>query len=215
MKKNIIIIILTVLILGMGGYLVYDKLIYQDVKDKEIINESIGNESVEKVKIEQKDAEYFNEYLKAFTSCDGTFVSRNTTDFNNIDISSFVTSYYQKEALQKEEYKNNLENPQTYNVPTEKVNTLVKKYFDIENYEIVNTHYIKVRKPNEFEYQFEWESVGCGYIEYKNPVVTYDDINVTVKYELYDMMKDAFTGNYSTFYLKYNNGDYNIIKIEE
>ena len=63
MKKNIVIIILTILVLGLGGYLVYDKVID---KEETSIKEEIQKDSTNDVTIDQKDAVYFDEYLKAY-----------------------------------------------------------------------------------------------------------------------------------------------------
>ena len=98
MNKNVIIIILLVLLLGLGRYLVYDKVI-----DKEDVTtgDEEQNEPINNVTIEQKDAEFFNEYLKVFTSsCDGKInVTKNTENFTNKDISNFVSGYYNLKAL--------------------------------------------------------------------------------------------------------------------
>lgn len=214
MKKNLVIIILGVLVLGMGGYLVYDKVLDKDVKEESKEEKLKNNDSSKEEKIEQKDAEYFNEYLEAFMSCDGEYVSRNTDNFTNKDISNFVASYYQIKALEEDSQKN-IDSSYTYSVTVKELDELVKRYFNVEKYEIVDTNFAKITKKTENTYIFEWGAVGCGYVQYKNPVVNYDGTNVTVKYELYNIMEDKYTGKYSTFYLKYNNDNYNIVKIEE
>ena len=40
MQKNIIIIILSILVLGMGGYLVYDKVIVKEEKNEVKVEEN-------------------------------------------------------------------------------------------------------------------------------------------------------------------------------
>lgn len=77
-------------------------------------------------------------------------------------------------------------------------------------------------KPNETTtitkqdnvYSFNWESVGCGYNGYKDAAVFYDGENVTVKYNEYSLIEEKYTGKTLTFHLKYNNENYNIVKIE-
>ena len=61
--------------------------------------------------------------------------------------------------------------------------------------------------------------MGCSSDRTVDPVVTYNGENVTVKYELYDDMCEyeedcGLTGKYITYHLRYNNGNYNIVKIE-
>lgn len=202
MKKNIIITILIILVLGLGGYLVCDKLI-----NKEETNEQNNvEETTNDVVIEQKDATYFDEYLKAFLGCDGLFISRNTENFSNKDISNFISRYYNLLS----------EGTGLYQANVSDVDSLIYKYFNKNNITLET-------KPNEVTtitkegniYKFEWLQVGCGYYGYKDSIVTYNGENVTVKYFEYDNLGEQYTGKFLTFHLKYNNGNYNIIKIEE
>ena len=196
--KNIIITILVILVLGLSGYLVYDKVIVKDESNE------VKTEEKEDI-IEQKDAAYFDEYLKAFLSCDGTFVSKNTEEFSNKDISNFVSRYYNSLSDGNGSYKVNISD----------VDALIYKYFNKKDV-------VLEIKPNEATtiikqdnvYSFEWDAVGCGYNGYKDAVVTYKGEDVTVKYNEYSMIEEKYTGKTLTFYLKYNNGNYNIIKIE-
>ena len=204
MKKNIVIIILTILVLGLGGYLVYNKVIDKAAVEKKVDNQEEEQEVKEEV-IEQKDAAYFDEYLKAFLSCDGIFVSRNTDDFSNKDISNFVSRYYNLLSDGNGAYKANVSD----------VDTLVYKYFNKNNV-VLETNpsaATTITKENNV-YDFKWEPVGCGYNGYKDSTVTYNGENVTVKYNEYSMIEEKYTGKILIFHLKYNNGNYNIIKIE-
>ena len=177
MKKNIVIIILTILVLGLVGYLVYDKVITREeipVKDEQ---QETEQNTINEVTIEKKDATYFDEYLKAFLSCDGTFVSKNTEQFSNKDISNFVSRYYNLLA-----YDDELGNV-GYKANVIDVDTLIYKYFNKKDV-ILET------KPNaattitkqDNVYSFKWESVGCGYNGYKDAAVSYDEEIVAVKY---------------------------------
>lgn len=202
--KNVIMTILVVLVLVMGGYLVYDKVL---VKEEVNNNE---NESVNDVVIEQKDAAYFDEYLKAFLSCDGAlYVTRNTENFSNKDISNFVSRYYNLIAYKDEfqtEYKANVVD----------VDALIYKYFNKNDVVLeANPNTVTTITKQDNIYIFNWEAVGCGSRIYKDSVVTYNGENVTVKYLEYDNLGAEYTGKTQTFYLKYNNGNYNVIKIEE
>lgn len=206
MKKNIVIIILTILVLGLGGYLVYDKIIAKEetpVKDEQQEN---NQETTNDVKIEQKDAAYFDEYLKAFLSCDGTFVSKNTEEFSNKDISNFVSRYYNLLSDGNGSYKANVSD----------VDALIYKYFNKKDVvlEIKPNEATTITKQDNV-YSFEWDAVGCGYNGYKDAVVTYKGEDVTVKYNEYSMIEEKYTGKTLTFHLKYNDGNYNLIKIEE
>lgn len=206
--KNIIITILAILLLGLGGYLVYDKVIN---KEDVSIDEETQKEPTNDVEIEKKDAAYFDEYLKAFLSCDGTFVTRNTENFTDKDISNFVSRYYNLLSNGNGSYKANVSD----------VDALIYKYFNKKDV-------VLEIKPNEATtitkevdvYSFEWNAVGCQSDRAVDPVVTYTGENVTVKYQLYADLCESeedcgYTGKYLTFHLKYNNGNYNIIKIEE
>ena len=205
--KNVIITILTILVLGMGGYLVYDKVIDKDqiTKEQEGIKEN-QKEPTNEVLIEQKDSTYFNEYLKAFLSCDGIFVSRNTENFSNKDISNFVSRYYNFLG-----YGDN----NGYKVNVSDVDTLIYKYFNKTNVTLETTpNNVTTITKQDNVYSFKWDAVGCGYYGYKDSIVTYNGENVTVKYSEYDNLGEQYTGKFLTFYLKYNNGNYNVIKIE-
>ncbi|MBQ2946288.1 MAG: hypothetical protein IJE04_00360 [Bacilli bacterium] len=206
--KNVVIIILTMLVLGLGGFLVYAKIIDNNEvsKGKEEIKDS-QKEPMNEFLIEQKDSTYFNEYLKAFLSCDGAlYISRNTENFSNKDISNFVSRYYNFVGYDVEG---------GYKVNVSDVDALIYKYFNKRDV-VLET------KPNEVTtitkqdnvYKFNWEAVGCGSYGYKDSVVTYKAENVTVKYSEYDNLGERYTGKFLTFHLKYNNGNYNVIKIE-
>lgn len=209
MKKNIIIIVLSVLVLGLSCFIVYDKLISKKSSD-----ESVKIDKLEK--IEKKDSAYFDEYLSEFNNCSGINVTRNTSNFNDLDIYYFVTNYYNKKALKD----NDLDN-YTYSVSMTEVNNLIYQYFNKKgefNYSVQNdsNNLLKdictVSKDNS-NYIFSWKGVGCAQIEYANPAVKYDGANVTVSYDIYDLLHEK-TGE-AIFHLKYNKGNYNIVKIEE
>ena len=206
MNKNTIITILAVLILGLGGYLIYDKVINNEEVPANN-NETNVQDTTDDITIEQKDAAYFDEYLKAFLSCEGAlYVSRNTENFSNKDITNFVSRYYNFVGYDVEG---------GYKVNVSDVDALIYKYFNKKDV-VLET------KPNEVttitkqdnSYKFEWEAVGCGYNGYKDAVVTYNGENVTVKYNEYSLIEEKYTGKTLTFHLKYNNGNYNVIKIE-
>ena len=210
--KNIIITILVVLVLGLGGYLVYDKVI--NVEENLLNNNEQNNvqDTTNDVVIEKKDAAYFDEYLKVFTkTCEGRKIAKNTENFSNEDISSFVLGYYGEPG--------NL----TYNVGVSHVNELIYKYFNKKDAVLEAKPYgseVATITKQDNIYKFTWSEVGCDVDEYVNPVVTYEGENVTVKYEIYahlgciDEEDCGLTGKYITFHLKYNNGNYNVIKIE-
>ena len=172
--KNIIITILAILVLGLGGYLVYDKVIN---KEDVSIDEETQKEPTNDVEIEKKDAAYFDEYLKAFLSCDGTFVTRNTENFTDKDISNFVSRYYNLLSNGNGSYKANVSD----------VDTLIYKYFNKKDVvlEIKPNEATTITKEADV-YSFEWNAVGCQSDRAVDPVVTYTGENVTVKYQLYD-----------------------------
>lgn len=209
MNKNIIITILVVLVLGLGGYLVYDKVI--NVEEVPVNNNQQNNvqDTTNDVVIEQKDAAYFDQYLKAFLSCDGLSVSRNAENFSNKDITNFVSRYYNLLS------EINAYDEVTYKVNVVDVDALIYKYFNKSNVVLdTNPNEITTITKQDNVYNFEWKAVGCGYYNYKDAVVTYNGENVTVKYAEYDGLGEKYTGKYLTFHLKYNNGNYNVIKIE-
>ena len=207
MKKNIVIIILTILVLGLGGYLVYDKVID---KEETSIKEEIQKESTNDATIDQKDAVYFDEYLKAFLGCDGLFVTRNTENFSNKDISNFVSRYYNLLA-----YDDTL-GTVSYKANVSDVDALIYKYFNKKDVVLeTNPNEATTITKQDNVYSFEWDAVGCGYKGYKDAVVTYNEEDVTIKYNEYSMIEEKYTGKTLTFHLKYNDGNYNLIKIEE
>lgn len=203
--KNIIITILVVLVLGLGGYLVYDKFINEGEVPVNNNEQNNVQGTINDVEIEQKDAAYFNEYLKAFLSCDGLFVSRNTENFSDKDITHFISRYYNLLSDGNGTYK--------ANVPD--VDLVIYRYFNKINV-VLEPQLDKITTitKNGNVYNFEWLPVGCQGLLYRDAVVTYNGENVTVKYAEYDGLGEKYTGKYLTFHLKYNNGNYNVIKIE-
>ena len=211
MKKNIVIIILSVLVVVLGctlGYL----LINKDVNTK---STKETNEIVEEQNetIDQKDEDYFNEYLKVFLGCNGTKVSRNTENFNDDDIFYFVTNYYTLKHLSDDIQSNSGE--YEYIVSKKEVDEIVYKYFNKKNYNIEKSENIYTIKSEDDNYIISWSAVGCFYTLYKDIKVEYNGLEVTVSYNEYNTLPEIeANGNKLIFHLKYNNGEYNIIKIE-
>lgn len=63
MKKNILLVVLVLIIIGLGGYIIYDKTIEKDVSNNEINSkEELKKETEEKIEEEIQEKEYtYNE----------------------------------------------------------------------------------------------------------------------------------------------------------
>ena len=70
MKKNVVIVILLILVLGMGGYLVYDKVIDKDVDKKENNTEKVENSNIDS---NENNCISVEKYI-------GTYIGENGTD---------------------------------------------------------------------------------------------------------------------------------------
>ena len=212
MKKNIIIIILSVLVVGLGGYIVYDKVINKSPTEENNISNSEVTENSKEI-IDKKDAAFFDEYLKVFLGCNGAFVSRNTEEFTDIDMYYFISNYYIQNN--KDTSCSGSSGECSFTFSKEEADDLIFKYFNKTEYNIENSQDGFSLTKNGNEYILKWVAVGCGLLGYVDPVVEYNGVNVKVIYKEYDNAHEDYTGKTTTFNLKYNNGNYNVIKIEK
>ena len=145
MKKNIVIIILSVIILGLGGYLVYDKVIDKDV----------NNNNEEETNVEHKEEDYdlalakelVDKYYDAYQA---------GSSFDNMDETAMLKNAFfkaQKDYSCKELYENDERatgyeferdtgNPVSYRVEIDdKTHLLCGYYSHIVSYENMNKIY--------------------------------------------------------------------------
>ena len=214
--KNIIILILIILELGLGSYIIFDKIIDENNKEdnsmhieqSETAPDEKTNDNNQKIVIEQKDVSFFNEYLSPFLNCSGWLI--NSFDLNNDDnlaMFYFATSYYNLKYKENESLSDD-----KYIVSSNEMDDLINKYFGISEYNIQkSTDVYSIVKENN-NYVVSWKPVGCPTFYNKISLVEYDNDSVKVTAPEYNY--DNLTGKIKNFYLKNNNGNYNLDKIE-
>lgn len=229
MKKNIVIVVLSMIILGLGSYLVYDKLLNkEEVGEKNPSQEDKINDKTDEKnkgqedKIEEKDIAYFEEYLYYFMPepSMGYFLKK-IDSFNEEDIKEYIYTYYiykvNRENLSADIKDGEYDGTYTYTVSREEVAKLVNKYFGIEDFKLTKSDSERwgIRKLNDDIYQVYWYAVGYYVPECKLTSVVYDGKNVKVTGKITDSgLTDFKKDSEFVFHLVYNNGNYNVKSIE-
>lgn len=224
MKKNIIIIILSIGILGLGGYIGYDKFLNQlELKDKEQSkNEKVENNQKQEEKIEQKDIGYFKDYLYYFMpEVTASHFLKNIDTFSEDDIRNYIFYYYSNQVnqgkLEADVQVGEYDGTFTYTVSKEEVAKLVNKYFGIENFMLTEDSKGRsgVKRINDNIYQIYWFATGWFSPECELTSVVYNGKNVKVTGKIYKTEETDFKENSEIiFNLVYNNGNYNLKSIE-
>lgn len=217
-KKNtgliIWLVILSMLVLGLVIYIIYDKTIAMPSEEK------VNNEKNEQQQInneenfEHKDKSYFDDYLTYFLpgASAGNFI-KTIDNFTSEDITTYLYYYYSGKCISGELESTETSDINYYNVSKKDMDQVVNKYFGDVKYEIIEKSDSRsgIKKLSEDEYQVYWFTTGWMVPEASNIGVDYDEKNVDVKYSL------TFEGqSYGilVFNLTYDKGNYNIKSIK-
>lgn len=194
-KKKIINILCAIIVLCIVGLLASIVI--------KVINKNKENQ------IKEESTEFFDDYLYTFNSSFGKKIGY----FENIDeedYSKFAVLYYYQNLEDK--------SANTFTISREKIENIVFKYFNISNFDLKETDETKELfqvKKLQNTYKIDINPVDFGYDSYKIRDVTYNDNEVTVKYDIYQgNTTDTKVIGEKVFYLKYNEGNYNIYDIK-
>ena len=215
-KKNtglvIWVIILSVLVIGLVVYIVYDKTISESNNDvlENGEQEQINNSE----KFEQKDKTYFDEYLSYFlpNASAGNFI-KSIDNFTSEEITTYLHFYYLGKCNSGELHPTETQDMVYYNVSKKDMDQVVDKYFGNVKYEIIEKQDTRsgIKKLSEDEYQVYWFATGWLVPQATNIGVNYDGTNVEVKYSLTFENKNE---GILIFNLSYNNGNYQVKSIK-
>ncbi len=212
MKKNMAIAILSMIIIGLSGYLVYDKAINkEELKQKKPPQKEGKTDNKEQEeKIEEKGLAYFEEYLYYFMpeQAANNFLYK-IDSFSEEEINKYILYYYIN--------KNKDSERSIYDVSSEEISKLVSKYFGIEDYKLKEDWGGRegIKRLDDNHYQIYWFQTGWYPPEYELTSVVYDGKNVKVTMTITDAGMTIFKENSEIiFHLVYNNGNYNLKSIE-
>ena len=164
-KKKIINILCAIIVLCIIGLLASIVI--------KVINKNKENQ------IKEESTEFFDDYLYTFNSSFGKKIGY----FENIDeedYSKFAVLYYYQNLEDK--------SANTFTISREKIEKIVFKYFNIRNFDLKETDETKELfqvKKLQNTYKIDINPVDFGYDSYKISNVTYNDNEVTVKYDIY------------------------------
>lgn len=194
-KKKIINILCGIIVLCIVGLLVSIVV--------KVINKNKKNQ------IKEESTEFFEDYLYTFNSSFGKKIGY----FDNIDeedYSKFAILYYYQNLEDK--------SGNTFTISRDKIEKIVYKYFNISNFDLKETDETKELfqvKKLQSTYKIDINPVDFGYDSYRINNVTYNDNEVTVKYDIYQgNTTDTKVIGEKIFYLRYNEGNYNIYDIK-
>lgn len=236
MKENslkVLVIVLTILVVGLGGFIVYGKVL----NNKNTNNDNNNNiqeepkDDTEKDNLEEKLREkadtknltitkYLEEYLLYVPfsyDADGKLKNKSIEDIynNNEEISYSIWNYVWLNAgTQNGDRK----------LSVEQVDNFVYEYFNLKNYKVKNMVIGKPKPSNIFGLTkkdnfyiatvepIEWHfpSYEVFEVKYLENVV---EVSFKVPFNEYPTETKTYTDE-GILYLKYNNGNFNFIKTE-
>lgn len=220
--KDIIIILLVIIVLGLSGYIIYDKI--EDDKNNTVVNDNQQNNNQNNEQnnngntnttIKEESKEFFDEYLKVFLpSGSASNFLRNINKFNDKDISIYLLFYYSSlnnsGKISAVEDRGNY----TYDITKEEIDAVVYKYFGIKDYNVVvSSGRDGIRKLENGKYQVYWFATGWMAPTATNTMVKYNGNKVVVEYKLIETYNDYKDDGKLTFNLVYNDGNYNVISV--
>lgn len=221
-RKDIIIILLVIIVLGLSGYIIYDKI--EDDKNNTVVNDNQQNNNQNNEQnnngntnttIKEESKEFFDEYLKVFLpSGSASNFLRNINKFNDKDISIYLLFYYSSlnnsGKISAVEDRGNY----TYDITKEEIDAVVYKYFGIKDYNVVvSSGRDGIRKLENGKYQVYWFATGWMAPTATNTMVKYNGNKVVVEYKLIETYNDYKDDGKLTFNLVYNDGNYNVISV--
>lgn len=220
--KDIIIILLVIIVLGLSGYIIYDKI--EDDKNSTVVNDNQQNNNQNNEQnnngntnttIKEESKEFFDEYLKVFLP-DGSASNflRNINKFSDKDISIYLLFYYSSLNNSGEISAVEDRGNYTYDITKEEIDAVVYKYFGIKDYNVVvSSGRDGIRKLENGKYQVYWFATGWMAPTATNTMVKYNGNKVVVEYKLIETYNDYKDDGKLTFNLVYNDGNYNVISV--
>ena len=202
MKKNIVIIMLVIIVLGLGGYLVYDKLTLKNEKCEVTTVEDNNKISQGTTKIVENERTidsfdndiyyYFENYIPGLISY---LISEgekfDLTKYNNKDedtIKRFIYTYYANRAS-KYNITNQEENGYSYKVSKEELDKLTYVVFNkegLDDYSYTFRDYFGNIKQNDGTYKIVSYPTGGGRTFYTgSELFKYDNNSVSVEFSSY------------------------------
>ena len=221
--KKVVIFILCIGIVGLCGYLVWDKAINKIEETDTSKNGKVEKEDQElDEKIEEKDVTYFQQYLYYFMpSASANHFLKTIDSFSEEDINFYILSYYRDqvshEKLEEDKNSGDYDGNITYTVSKEEVAKLVKKYFGIDNFTLKEDWGNRegIRKLNDNIYQIYWFATGWFAPKCEFTSVTYNGNDVEVIGKLSEIGETIFKENSKiVFHLVYQDGNYNVKSIQ-
>lgn len=220
--KDIIIILLVIIVLGLSGYIIYDKI--EDDKNNTVVNDNQQNNNQNNEQnnngntnttIKEESKEFFDEYLKVFLpSGSASNFLRNINKFNDKDISIYLLFYYSSLNNSGEISAVEDRGNYTYDITKEEIDAVVYKYFGIKDYNVVvSSGRDGIRKLENGKYQVYWFATGWMAPTATNTMVKYNGNKVVVEYKLIETYNDYKDDGKLTFNLVYNDGNYNVISV--
>lgn len=221
-RKDIIIILLVIIVLGLSGYIIYDKI--EDDKNNTVVNDNQQNNNQNNEQnnngntnttIKEESKEFFDEYLKVFLpSGSASNFLRNINKFNDKDISIYLLFYYSSLNNSGEISAVGDRGNYTYDITKEEIDAVVYKYFGIKDYNVVvSSGRDGIRKLENGKYQVYWFATGWMAPTATNTMVKYNGNKVVVEYKLIETYNDYKDDGKLTFNLVYNDGNYNVISV--
>lgn len=236
--KDIIIILLVIIVLGLSGYIIYDKI--EDDKNNTVVNDNNkgqndnasdeednnnhqnnnqnneqNNNGNTNTTIKEESKEFFDEYLKVFLpSGSASNFLRNINKFSDKDISIYLLFYYSSLNNSGEISAVEDRGNYTYDITKEEIDAVVYKYFGIKDYNVVvSSGRDGIRKLENGKYQVYWFATGWMAPTATNTMVKYNGNKVVVEYKLIETYNDYKDDGKLTFNLVYNDGNYNVVSV--
>lgn len=236
--KDIIIILLVIIVLGLSGYIIYDKI--EDDKNNTVVNDNNkgqnnnasdeednnnqqnnnqnneqNNNGNTNTTIKEESKEFFDEYLKVFLpGGSASNFLRNINKFSDKDISIYLLFYYSSLNNSGEISAVEDRGNYTYDITKEEIDAVVYKYFGIKDYNVVvSSGRDGIRKLENGKYQVYWFATGWMAPTATNTMVKYNGNKVVVEYKLIETYNDYKDDGKLTFNLVYNDGNYNVISV--
>ncbi len=220
--KDIIIILLVIIVLGLSGYIIYDKI--EDDKNNTVVNDNQQNNNQNNEQnnngntnttIKEESKEFFDEYLKVFLPLgSASNFLRNINKFSDKDISIYLLFYYSSLNNSGEISAVEDRGNYTYDITKEEIDAVVYKYFGIKDYNVVvSSDRDGIRKLENGKYQVYWFATGWMAPTATNTMVKYNGNKVVVEYKLIETYNDYKDDGKLTFNLVYNDGNYNVISV--
>lgn len=167
--KNTIILILSLLVIGLGSYVIFDKFInkekkseYSQCDEKENIEDSVissDNGSEDNEKANDAEIKQFDQYLSVFLD----WFIQFDKNLSNKDISQFLYHYYANSyrTIPDEIFDDNYTGTFTYTVSKKELDKVVYNYFGKREYHIVEGNQRGgIKKVDDNTYEIHWFATG-------------------------------------------------------